>query len=67
VRENTRYKVADLARRTGMSRQALYAWLDGTLRSIPLDTLAQLCVFLECQPGDLLVLVPSGREEAEPA
>ncbi len=69
VRENTRYKLTEVARQARMSRQALYAWLDGSIRSVPLDTLAQLCSFLDCQPGDLLVLVPVGRseEEVEPA
>ena len=69
VRENTRFKLTEVARQVGMSRQAVYAWLDGSVRSVPLDTLAQLCAFLDCHPGDLLVLAPveAAEEKAEPA
>lgn len=67
IRENTRYAMTDVARATGMSRQAAYAWLNGTIRMVPLETLAGLCRFLECQPGDLLTLEPVGEREAEPA
>lgn len=54
VRENRRYTVADMAREMNMSRQALSAWLNGNIRTIRLDTLVEICRFLECQPGDLL-------------
>ncbi len=69
VRENTRYTMTDVARETNMSRQALYPWLNGDIRTVRLDTLAAVCRFLECQPGDVLVLAtPNGRgaEEREP-
>ncbi len=56
VRENKRYSVTDVARETNMSRQALYAWLNGDIRTVRLDTLVAICRFLECQPGDLLAL-----------
>ena len=66
VRENTRFKYVEVAQRVGMTRQALHAWMNGNLRSVPLDTLAEVCLFLDCQPGDLLVLAPAdGRGEAE--
>jgi putative transcriptional regulator len=66
VRENTRYSMTDVARETGMSRQAIYAWLNGDIRTVRLDTLAALCRFLECQPGDLLAFgTLNGRHEKE--
>lgn len=70
VRENTRYSVADVARQTGLSRQGAYAWLDGRIRTVRLETLEAICRFLECQPGDLLSLsLSNGKhvEEAKPA
>ncbi len=66
VRENTRYSVTDVARETGMSRQALYAWLNGDIRTVRLDTLAAICRFLECQPGELLAFgTLNGSQEKE--
>lgn len=68
VRENTRYSMTDIARETNMSRQALYAWLNGDIRTVRLDTLAALCRFLGCQPGELLSLpAANGEREAEHA
>ena len=69
VRENTRYTMTDVARETNMSRQALYPWLNGDIRTVRLETLAAVCRFLGCQPGDVLVLAPAngrGEEKEEP-
>ena len=63
LRENTRYAMTDIARATGLSRQAVYAWLNGNMREVRLDNLAAMCRFLDCRPGDLLVL--DGEWEAE--
>ncbi len=46
-----------LAQRVGMTLQNLQRIEYGDAKSIPLDTLAKLCQALDCQPGDLLVLV----------
>lgn len=62
VRENTRYAMTDVARETGMSRQAVYAWLNGEIRVVRLDNLGAVCRFLGCEPGDLLVLAAEGGE-----
>lgn len=71
VRENRRYAMTDVARETGLSRQAVYAWLNGDIRTVRLDTLETLCRFLECQPGDLLSLPAANGQlvgiEMEPA
>ena len=58
--------MTEVARETGMSRQALYAWLNGGIRVVRLDNLGAVCRFLECEPGDLLVLASeSGEQEAD--
>ena len=68
VRESVRYSMTDVARGVGMSRQATYAWLNGDIRTVKLDTLAAICRFLDCQPGELLTLPTSaGEREVEPA
>ena len=56
VRENRRITQVEVAAATGLSRQTLGPWLDGSIQFIRLDTLAAMCVFLDCVPGDLLVL-----------
>ena len=68
VRDNTRYSMTEVARETGMSRQSLYGWLNGNIRTVRLDTLVTICRFLACQPGDLLSLsVSNGERKGEPA
>lgn len=62
VRENRRFAMTDVARETGMSRQAVYAWLNGDIRVVRLDNLAAVCRFLGCRPGDLLVLAADDGE-----
>lgn len=65
VRENIRFSVMDVARATGLSRQSVYKWLSGEVKTIRLDTLAQMCRFLDCQPGDMLTLEPIGQANVE--
>ena len=58
--------MTDVARKTNMSRQALYPWLNCDIRTVRLDTLAAVCRFLEGQPDDGPVLAtPNGRGEEE--
>ena len=62
VRENRRYSQLDVAEGTGLSRQTIAPWLDGSVQAIRLDTLAAICRFLECVPGDVLTLVSQESE-----
>lgn len=63
VRENRRITQVEVASATGLSRQTLGPWLDGSIQFIRLDTLASMCVFLDCAPGDLLVLADAAVGE----
>lgn len=58
----------------GLSQNALARHLEMSLnniqkieynkaKSIPLDTLEKLCIVLECEIGELLVLVPNGDKQ----
>ncbi len=64
LRDNTRYSVAEVARATGLSRQSVYLWLSGEISTVKLASLAAVCRFLGCRPGDVLTLEV---EEGEPA
>lgn len=67
VRENRRYSITEVAEGTGLSRTGVYAWLNGTIRTVRLDTLEAICRYLECQPGDLLTLSDGEQAEMESA
>jgi putative transcriptional regulator len=46
-----------LANELGLGHGNLYRYRKGQVNAVNLDLLARMCVLLECQPGDLLVLV----------
>jgi putative transcriptional regulator len=45
-----------LAKDTGIAYEALRKIRDGDVTRIYLDTLEKICVYLECEPGDLIEL-----------
>ena len=59
------YRLFDLLNRRGMKKTDLYAILTApTLsklskgESVTTDTIAKICKFLGCQPGDIMEYVP---------
>ena len=57
-RENVRYSVSEIGRQLGMTRAAVYPWLNGDVSGVKFDNLEAICEFLECRPGDLLDYTP---------
>jgi putative transcriptional regulator len=51
-----------LARETGISESVLWRMRHGKTGGIQFDTLERICRALECQPGDMLVIVDDKRE-----
>ena len=51
-------KVAELSRKSGISRYALYELYHERTKGIGFETLAKLCQALDCSVGDLLEYVP---------
>lgn len=51
-----RLKVADVVRDTGINRSTVTRLYHETNNRIDFDTLERLCVYLECEVGDLLEL-----------
>jgi putative transcriptional regulator len=47
-------KSKDLAAAIGMSDQNLSLLKQGKVKGIRMDTLEAICLYLDCQPGDLL-------------
>lgn len=53
----------DLAARVGITEANLSLLKSGKVKGVRFETLAALCVALECQPADLLTFVPETEEE----
>ena len=60
-----RLKMVDVARKAGISLQAVRRVYHGTAERIDRSTLDKLCKALDCQPGDLLEYVPDEKEHSE--
>ena len=52
----------DLARHVGITEANLSLLKQGKVKGVRFDTLARICEYLHCQPGDLLAWEP-GIEE----
>ena len=50
------YGVRQIARESGASRTVVDRLMRNELRRLPMEDLARLCVWLDCEPGDLLKL-----------
>ncbi|MFK7943474.1 MAG: helix-turn-helix domain-containing protein [Paracoccaceae bacterium] len=48
----------DLAEQIGISEQNLSMLKSGRVKGVRFDTLSRICLALDCQPGDLLEVVP---------
>lgn len=48
----------DLARHVGITEANLSLLKSGKVKGIRFETLARICEYLECQPGDLLRFEP---------
>lgn len=54
-----RWRIADLERASGVSRETIRKLYYGKVDAIRMDTLDAICRALDCQVGDLMVYVPS--------
>jgi putative transcriptional regulator len=55
-----------LANEIGMTHGGFYKILHGKFKALNMDVLGRICDALQCQPGDLLVLVedrPQGKRK----
>jgi putative transcriptional regulator len=54
-----------LAKQTGIGYTSLWRLRHGEAKGISYDFLERICRALECEPGDLLVLVNDGKVESK--
>jgi DNA-binding Xre family transcriptional regulator len=65
LRENRRISIRIASEESGVSEYTLKQMATGKLREVPMEVLGQLCEYLQCTPGDLLV-TESELEKSEP-
>ena len=58
-----RMTVAEVAKKAGISYEAINRLYDATSKRMDFDTLDKLCEVLDCQPGDLFVRVRNGNQK----
>ncbi|HEU4322915.1 MAG TPA: helix-turn-helix transcriptional regulator [Roseiflexaceae bacterium] len=56
LNERRRIGIRVIVEESGASRSAVERLLNNTIRNVPLDDLARLCLWLQCEPGDILKL-----------
>ncbi|QDE37735.1 helix-turn-helix transcriptional regulator [Luteibacter pinisoli] len=54
----------DLAAHVGITESNLSLLKSGKVRGIRFATLAAICAYLDCQPGDILVYDPDAPEDS---
>lgn len=55
-RDGKRQSLRAIARATGLNEYTVRGFANDTLSEYPRKAITELCRFLECTPGDLLVL-----------
>ena len=58
-------KSKDLAAYAGITEANLSLLKHGKVKGVRFGTLARICAYLDCQPGDLLVYLPEKEEGGE--
>lgn len=61
IREGRSYTLRDVAGATGASIYAITGFANNSLKEIPVDALTNVCDFLGCTAGDLLVYRPNDK------
>jgi len=56
----------ELAEHVGITEANLSLLKQGKVKGVRFETLEKICIFLDCQPGDLLVFVPESAGAAPP-
>jgi putative transcriptional regulator len=62
-----RLEIKELAAQTGVSRQAIYNWLQGDVKAYYSDVIEAFCKYFNCSVAELIVYTPDEPEVAEPA
>lgn len=58
-------KSRELAAHVGITEQNLSLLKSGKVKGVRFSTLAKICAYLDCQPGDILSYAPGEEEDEE--
>ncbi len=58
-------KSKDLAEHIGITEANLSLLKQGKVKGVRFDTLGQICEYLQCQPGELLVFEADAKSDSE--
>lgn len=58
-------KSRELAAHVGITEQNLSLLKSGKVKGVRFSTLAKICAYLDCQPGEILSYAPGEEEEEE--
>ncbi len=59
-------KSKDLAEHVGITEANLSLLKQGKVKGVRFETLASICAYLDCQPGDLLVFESDAASSSSP-
>ena len=57
-----KFRIADVARITGLNRSTVSALYKGTCTRVEMTTIEQLCILFKCQVGDILEFMDEGSK-----
>ena len=66
LRERRQLGIRTIAEEAGASVSTVQRLLNNTIRRVPLDDLAAICVYLDCEVGDILRLESAQQPAASP-
>lgn len=66
VKERRNISLQEVAKATGVSRQALYKWENNSINRFEMRVVNALCKYFGVQIGDLFEYVPDEDSEATP-
>lgn len=66
LREKRRIGIRVIVREAQASRTSVQKLLNNTIKQVPLDDLAAICLWVPCEPGDILKLEPLPDEFIPP-
>lgn len=58
-------KSKELAEYVGITEANISLLKQGKIKGVRFDTLAKICAFLNCQPGDILVYEPGEQDSRQ--
>lgn len=56
LRDGRKYTYRDIEEITKVDKNTIGLWVNGKIQRFDATTLDHLCKFLECKPGDLIIL-----------